>query len=506
MKRSTRQRTASSREAALSTSATNSPHASPPTKRPAPVPATEPVETAPEGEVVHVETVAASVERDPSLQPQRIVVMAQRTASPRRVAKTQGGSFPDGYKATILNPAPGWRGATRSQPVTTTFVATTTTSTPVVGGETYFYEDQAQAAEATEPSYDESAEGSSSRVVVKTDVNEDTVEQEIVVDDQTEAPKKARKARRRPAPQVRLPEEAKAGDEVPAEGGDVYTYQVVEADGETIVVDDDGQPAEYNLYEEPYHEEVNSLFMLGGEIAKHPWVSNDEINHFFVANPSLSSQIDVRELASLTKTVSPEGNFQLIIGLAGLVNSMKRDMASLKMEVTSLREMVSNKEDLGNTKRRFSTHNDVRHPWRIASVPPLREVDLVATAHTMDFTRGTKKSLSNKDAITRFVKTVLELLIPEEYTRQYTVRERSQRRNGLKDIGEHAKNQIIGCVLDLLGLYEVAGLTDQDRADRVHFTNLVNHSMRMALIDLRRSEPRRILTPNFVQSQVAGFE
>lgn len=72
-------------------------------------------------------------------------------------------------------------------------------------------------------------------------------------------------------------------------------------------------------------------------------------------------------------------------------------------------------------------------------------------------------------------------MIPEEFARLYTVRDRSHRKNGLKDIGDHAKEQITGCVLDLLGLFDIDELDDEGRADRAYFTNIVSHAMRMAL-------------------------
>lgn len=120
--------------------------------------------------------------------------------------------------------------------------------------------------------------------------------------------------------------------------------------------------------------------------------------------------VDVRELAALAKNASPEVNYQLITGLGAMVSCLKKEIGSMKSEMVGLREMVSSKQDMGNTKRRFSTMNDVRHPWKIQAMPPLREVDLVNTARTIDYTRGAKKQLSNKDGITRFVKTCLELV------------------------------------------------------------------------------------------------
>jgi hypothetical protein len=345
--------------------------------------------------------------------------------------------------------------------------------------------------------------------LVKSDLDEE--EQEIVVDDVNEVQKhqdvKPRQSGRVRKPTVR-PDAAEEYDprssHVLPQAQPLYTYEVVgEGLPEAVVVDGNGHPTEqleegvqYDIYQQPYHEELNSLFVLGSEIAKHPWQSNDEVNHFFLANPTLNAPIDIRELATMAKTATPDLNYQLIVGLSGLVNSMKREMSILKIEMNSLREMVSSKYDEGNTKRRFSTMNNVTHQWRIQAQPPLREVDLINTARTVDISRGTKKPLSNKEGITRFVKTVLELLIPEEQARFYTVRERTQRRNGLKDIGEHAKEQLVGCVLDLLGLYDIEQLDSQGRADRVHFTNLVNQAMRMSLIDLRRSEPRRTLGDN----------
>jgi len=266
----------------------------------------------------------------------------------------------------------------------------------------------------------------------------------------------------------------------------LYTYAVVDGEvQDTIVVDDDAQgepPVQYDLYQQQvYPEDVTSMYLVGSELVKHSWESNEEISSFFAANPHLNYPVDVREIAMMAKNASPEINYQLITGLAGMVSCLKKEISSLKCEMSGLRELVSNKQDLGNTRRRFSTMNDVRHNWKIQAMPPLREVDLVNIARTIDYTRGAKKQLSNKDGITRFVKTCLELLIPEEYAKYYTVRDRSHRKNGLKDIGDHAKEQITGCVLDLLGLYDIDELDDEGRADRATFTNIVSHAMRMAL-------------------------
>uniref|UniRef100_A0A914Y705 Uncharacterized protein n=1 Tax=Panagrolaimus superbus TaxID=310955 RepID=A0A914Y705_9BILA len=370
---------------------------------------------------------------------------------------------------------------------------------------TYAVNDLTSEIPATEETANAATEAS---VIVKSDLDDE--EQEIVVDDVNEEKKQDIKPRQscrvrkavRSDPAEGYENDPRASDNhVISQAEPIYTYEVVGPD--TVVVDDNGQPTEhidgdevFDIYQQPYTEEVNSLFVLGSELAKHPWQSNDEVNHFFLANPTLNAPIDIRELATMAKTATPDLNYQLIVGLAGLVNSMKRDMSVLKVEMNSLRDMVSSKQDLGNTKRRFSTMNNVLHQWRIQAQPPLREVDLVQTARTVDISRGTKKPLSNKEGITRFVKTVLELLIPEEQARYYTVRERTHRRNGLKDIGEHAKEQIVACVLDLLGLYDIESLDSQGRGDRLHFTNLVNQAMRMSLIDLRRSEPRRTLGDN----------
>lgn len=91
---------------------------------------------------------------------------------------------------------------------------------------------------------------------------------------------------------------------------------------DTVVVDDDSAAhiegeVRFDIYTQPYTEEVNSLFYLGDEISKHPWQSNDDINHFFVANPSLNYPIDVRQLVTLAKTATPDVNYNLITGLSG---------------------------------------------------------------------------------------------------------------------------------------------------------------------------------------------
>jgi hypothetical protein len=77
-------------------------------------------------------------------------------------------------------------------------------------------------------------------------------------------------------------------------------------------------------------------------------------------------------------------------------------------------------------------------------------------------------------------------MIPTDQIRRFTVRDRPSTRGNVIDIGIHAKDQIIGIVLDLMGLYDVDLLNNHSRVDRANFSDFVNQAMKTVMYDMRR--------------------
>lgn len=77
-------------------------------------------------------------------------------------------------------------------------------------------------------------------------------------------------------------------------------------------------------------------------------------------------------------------------------------------------------------------------------------------------------------------------MIPTDQIRRFTVRDRPSTRGNVIDIGINAKDQIIGIVLDLMGLYDVDLLNNHSRVDRANFSDFVNQAMKTVMYDMRR--------------------
>lgn len=77
-------------------------------------------------------------------------------------------------------------------------------------------------------------------------------------------------------------------------------------------------------------------------------------------------------------------------------------------------------------------------------------------------------------------------MIPTDQIRRFTVRDRPSTRGNVLDIGINAKDQIIGIVLDLMGLYDTEVLNNNSRVDRANFSDTVNKAMKDVIYDMRR--------------------
>jgi hypothetical protein len=162
------------------------------------------------------------------------------------------------------------------------------------------------------------------------------------------------------------------------------------------------------------------------------------------------------------------------------VNYLKQELVDVRRQLADTKELCFARDLNGLSGRHFSPTAPTQHEWKIVPKPPLRQVDLVEVARRLSLSRG-KRSLSNRDAISRFVKTALEELVPQEVVRDFTVRDRGNAREHPQDIGNHAKDQITGIVLELMGLYEMDKLDDRSRTDRAHFAHFVNCAMKTAM-------------------------
>lgn len=80
----------------------------------------------------------------------------------------------------------------------------------------------------------------------------------------------------------------------------------------------------------------------------------------------------------------------------------------MRCEINDLRHAHYLREEQAFTHRRFLPSAQTTCEWKIMAEPPLRAVDLVKVARDLHHIRGGKKFLNNKDAITKFVKAVLE--------------------------------------------------------------------------------------------------
>uniref|UniRef100_A0A915EE93 Uncharacterized protein n=1 Tax=Ditylenchus dipsaci TaxID=166011 RepID=A0A915EE93_9BILA len=232
--------------------------------------------------------------------------------------------------------------------------------------------------------------------------------------------------------------------------------------------------------------DVHKLFDL---MVRHKSRSNEHLMESFLPDPAMSFPLDVTSLVEAARTASSEENAQSIASLAMQVNYLKRDMIKMRQDLTDIRSALYLRENSCYTIRKFIPTAEISQDWKILAKPPLLEVDLVQVARELNVSRSGKKTLKNKDAIGRFVKAALKKLVPKEVVKSYTVKDRKQ--NGAFDIGNHAKDQITGIVLDLMGLYNVEGLDNKARADRANYSQLVNEAMKHAMYDMRRTSPKR---------------
>ncbi|KAI1709053.1 hypothetical protein DdX_11450 [Ditylenchus destructor] len=228
----------------------------------------------------------------------------------------------------------------------------------------------------------------------------------------------------------------------------------------------------------PFASEPIDIHKLYELMARHKHSDSEHTLDNLLSDPTLSHPLNVSALVAAVRNANPEENAQAIASLAMQVNYLKRDMLKMKHELADLRSAFYLRENAAYSGRKFLPTAEITKDWKIAAMPPLREVDLVQVARELNINAAGKKPLKNRDAIARFVKA----LIPSEVVKNYTVRDRGQpKQNGAFDIGNHAKDQITGIVLDLMGLYNIDLLDNRGRSDRANYTQIVNHCMKSAM-------------------------
>jgi len=264
------------------------------------------------------------------------------------------------------------------------------------------------------------------------------------------------------------------------------------------VVDDVELPTDSVQLAAPFHTYNNhgyggsvDLQDMFRQMDGNEWQTNDQMMDQFLSDPAIGYPLDVLSLVREASNSNPEQNAQMIASLAMQVNFLKSDLSKMRKDITDLRSVCLSNEQSMYSNRRFSPLAQCSREWRIPVAPPLREVDLVKEARAMNINGG-KRMLKNRDAIGRFVKIILDKLIPEPLVRDYTVKDRGQSsQSSPKDIGVFTKEQITGIVLDLMGLYNTTNLDHRGRTDRAQITLLVNKCMKAAIYDKRRIAPKR---------------
>ncbi|KAI1722438.1 hypothetical protein Ddc_06595 [Ditylenchus destructor] len=274
-------------------------------------------------------------------------------------------------------------------------------------------------------------------------------------------------------------------DDVETDGVIAYECDIDtqnEAHDHVDVVDEDSLALEHHqevyFTAFPFASEPIDIHKLYELMARHKYSDSEHTLDNLLSDPTLSHPLNVSALVAAVRNANPEENAQAIASLAMQVNYLKRDMLKMKHELADLRSAFYLRENAAYSGRRFLPTAEITKDWKISAMPPLREIDLVQVARELNINAAGKKPLKNRDAIARFVKA----LIPSEVVKNYTVRDRGQpKQNGAFDIGNHAKEQITGIVLDLMGLYNIDLLDNRGRSDRANYTQIVNHCMKSAM-------------------------
>ncbi|KAI6230076.1 hypothetical protein M3Y99_01098100 [Aphelenchoides fujianensis] len=286
----------------------------------------------------------------------------------------------------------------------------------------------------------------------------------------------------------------------------VAEYNEMAADGtgemvqeEVEIVDQDEHLSRYSyllgvpmLHRRPTYTDpqaVVNLNELYDEMTHHSHLSIDEFNNVFGTESTMSYPLNVMALMGQGKKATAEQNAKTIAALAMQINYMKREISKLREDIVDTRSVTMMRQNYGLTGRHFDLNGPVTQNWFVDAEPPLREVDLVKTAREVSLRIG-RKNMKTRDVITRFVRAVFDQMIPEDRVREYTVRDRPSTRGQVKDIGIKCKNQIIGIVLDLMGLYEHEVLNSHSRVDRANFSDFVNQAMKTVIYDMRRLSPK----------------
>lgn len=94
---------------------------------------------------------------------------------------------------------------------------------------------------------------------------------------------------------------------------------------------------------------------------------------------------------------------------------LKKDMLRMRCEINDLRHALYLREEQAFTHRLFLPSAQTTCEWKISAEPPLRAIDLVKIARDLNYNRGGKKFLNNKDGISKFVKAVLEQVVQSKF-------------------------------------------------------------------------------------------
>lgn len=235
---------------------------------------------------------------------------------------------------------------------------------------------------------------------------------------------------------------------------------------------------------------VVNLQELYEEMARYSkTLTIDRFNDIFGTESSMSYPLNVKALMENVNNATADQNAKMIAALAMQVNFLKREIGKLREDIVDCRSATLMRQNYGITGRTFDLNAHVNQQWYIPENPPLKAVDLVKTARDVSLRIG-RKNMKTRDIITRFVRAIFDQMIPPDQVRHFTVRDRPSTRGNVLDIGINAKDQIIGVVLDLMGLYDADQLNSHSRVDRANFADFVNQAMKTVVYDMRRITPK----------------
>uniref|UniRef100_A0A914YXE5 Uncharacterized protein n=1 Tax=Panagrolaimus superbus TaxID=310955 RepID=A0A914YXE5_9BILA len=246
---------------------------------------------------------------------------------------------------------------------------------------------------------------------------------------------------------------------------DVSEQSPVEV-GQTYVMDDSVSPREIGAY-------VESLAPT----------SNYDIMEVL---PDLTNEIPSLDAYDPMVTNLTSGDVKnTLVGLCVMVNRLLQDNRFLLRELAAIKS-GSYSNSISRMERYDFKKRLIRGPYIFQGTAEIPKCDLMTIVTQFDLAqhRRTETSLGT---IRRFVRFLLENVIPHELHTKYTLRERGGQ-DYLTEIPPDLLVLIRDMCLEALNLFEPR--MEEDRTRREDFTDYINRTVKSALQEMRRN-PRK---------------